>query len=122
MKAIFSLRRGHIPSNLSTPASTGEPRPRLSLTVADRVAFVLFAAGLVALGGVLLAAGLAILLALTAGGVVIGAIAVARRRLLGGRATTLAPGEIPPTAAVLPSSAAPTAIRAPSPSSAPRAD
>jgi hypothetical protein len=135
MKPIIWMRHVKI-SNIAEPRqpSGGEgptAPPRFSL--ADKAAFIVLAAGLLALGGVLLTAGLALLLALAAGGVLIGAATVVRHRLFGRPDGRLAPGEIPAAATVLPTSSAtlpatppvagpPTALAVPPVSRAPRAD
>lgn len=101
MKPILWVR--HVKVSASTEPTGSSPlgAPRLSL--ADKAAFVVLAAGLLALGGVLFAAGLALLLALAAGGLVLGGAAVARRRLFGSRPPApLGSGEIPVAAVVLP--------------------
>lgn len=133
MKPIVWVRQVKISTRAGSAQPTTESShevPRLSL--ADKAAFFVLAAGLLALGGVLFAAGLALLLALAAGGLVLGAVAVARRRLFGHRPTMpLAPGEIPSAAVVLPrvvsvqlpSPAQPPDDRPPGPPGpAPRAD
>jgi hypothetical protein len=87
------------------PGTEGEARPivtPLRLSVADRVAFVVLALGLVALGGVLLAAGLALLVAIGAGGALVATGIVLRNRLFGHHRSRLAPGEVPASGSVLP--------------------
>ena len=90
--------------------SAGEPNLRPArLTLGQKVALGAVAVGLVAVGGVLLAAGLALFLALAAGGAVVGAATVARAHFSGRRAQGLLgdgglkdPAEIEANAAVLP--------------------
>lgn len=103
MKPVVWVRRVKISSGTGTVPAAGDGAsvPRLSL--ADKAAFVLLAAGLLALGGVLMAGGVALLLALAAGGAVIGTIAFARARLLGrGGSKRFHAGEIEGTGVVLP--------------------
>jgi len=110
MKPILWVRHVKVSASAGLPQPTAEDAPGAArrLSLADKAAFIVLAAGLLALGGVLLAVGLALLLALAAGGLVLGAAAVARYRLFGGRPPTpLAPGEIPAAAVVLPRVASP---------------
>jgi hypothetical protein len=134
MKPILWVRHIKILTGSGSvqPAGDGEGAPngpRLSL--ADKAAFAVLAVGLLALGGVIFAAGLALLLALAAGGLAVGAFAVARHRLFGPSAPRLAPGEIPATAVVLPSASPTSSVRVATPppelpparpGTAPRAD
>jgi hypothetical protein len=129
MKPIVWVRRVNISASTGQPASVDDDResvPRFSL--ADKAAFAVLAAGLLALGGVLLAAGLALLVALVGGGVLIGAATVIRHRLFGQRGDVLRPGEIPPSGVVLPHSDPGPRLSGPTPgpnlkaSPAPRAD
>lgn len=77
------------------------------LSVADKAAFVLVAVGLLALGGVLFAAGIAVLIALLAAVTVIGGAAVIRYKLFGPPPRPLGRGEIEADAVVLDSPKAP---------------
>jgi hypothetical protein len=131
MKPIVWTRHVKISTNGTAPVGDGvEIVSRLSF--ADKAAFLVLAAGLVALGGVLFAAGLALLLALAGVGLVVGTAAVVRYRLFGRGPTRLGAGEIPATGAVLPhtsgvtrASSAPVAAVLPAPpppGPAPRAD
>jgi hypothetical protein len=101
MKNEVRIQRGEI--TIGSAQVPGQPfgtRVGRKLTLADRVAFVLLALGLLALGGVLMAAGLVLLVALATGGLLIGgAVALLRP----GRVRPgLAPGEILADARVLP--------------------
>lgn len=127
MKPIVWVRRVNISASAGQPSSLDDRQSLPRLTIADKAAFIVLAAGLLALGGVMLAAGLALLAALVGGGVLIGAATVLRRRLFGHRADGLAPGEIAASGVVLPrSDAAARLTEPPSPSPrrspAPRAD
>jgi hypothetical protein len=105
MKPIIWVRRVNISASTGQPSSNDERLeggPRFSL--ADKAGFVVLAAGLLALGGVMLAAGLALLVVLLGGGVLIGAATVIRHRLFGRRGHTLAPGEVAASGIVLPRS------------------
>jgi hypothetical protein len=121
MKPILWVR--HV--KVSTGAGPGQPvagTPAPRLSVVDKAAFVVLAAGLLALGGVLFAAGLALLLALLAGGAVVGVAAVARHRLFGRPAHGLAPGEIEADGDVVAPSTSQQPQTLPPFSRAPRAD
>lgn len=128
MKPIVWVRRVNISASTGQPASGDDDSqsvPRFSL--ADKAAFAVLAAGLLALGGVLLAAGLALLVALIGGGILIGAATVIRHRLFGQRGDVLRPGEIAPSGVVLPHADEASRVSGPSGpnlrrSPAPRAD
>ena len=102
MKLIVWHSRGEIrtPGTPSDGGRSGGQVIRLSLR--DKFVVAVLALGLLAVGGVLLAAGLALLATLGAAGAVVGGGLLLRHRLFGHRAPPLAPGEIPADGAVLP--------------------
>ncbi len=116
MKPIVWVRHLKIATNGEQEPPLGQRATVPRLTLADKAAFLVLAAGLLALGGVLFAAGLVVLLALAAAGVAIAGAAVLKNRLFGAPRTGLRPGEIAatgevlpgPAVRVLPSSPAPT--------------
>jgi hypothetical protein len=101
MKPIIWSGQINVSSGGAPQHPLGDGRPKSDLPIADKVAFVVLAAGLIALGGVLFTVGLAILLAVVAGGLLVGGIALARYRLFGQPAPRLRPGEIPADAVVV---------------------
>lgn len=102
MKPVVWVRRVKISAGTGPVPAAGDGASVRRLSLADKAAFVLLAAGLLALGGVLMAAGVALLLALAAGGAVIGTIAFARSRLFGRSAKGFHRGEIEASGVVLP--------------------
>ncbi len=102
MKPIVWVRHIKIATNGEQQSPLQEPPSLSRPTLADKAAFFVLAAGLLALGGVLFAAGLAVLLALAAAGVAIGGVAVLRNRFFGRSRTALAPGEVAAAGEVLP--------------------
>jgi hypothetical protein len=126
MKPIVLVRRVNISASSGQPSSLDDRQSLPRFTIADKAAFIVLAAGLLALGGVMLAAGLALLVALVGGGVLIGAATVIRHRLFGHRADALAPGEVAASGVVLPRPEPSRFSEPPSPSPkrspAPRAD
>ena len=87
---------GHV--KISTTGDPDSPARAHSttarLTAADKAALLVLAAGLLALGGVLFAAGLVILLALAAAGVAVGGATALRHQLFGRSGPRLRPGEV----------------------------
>ncbi|GEM_PF-3764703 len=104
MKPILRIRRIELAPRAEGDggaAGSGPLVPR-RMSAVDKAAFVLLAIGMIALGGVLLAAGVAVLVALGAGGLVIGTIALAGSRLLGRPGARSRQGEVRGSGAVLP--------------------
>jgi hypothetical protein len=113
MKPIVWVRRVNISASTGQPSQVDDDRqavPRFS--VADKAAFIVLAAGLLALGGVMLAAGLAILAALVGAGVVVGTATAIRHRLFGHR-NGLAAGEVAASGVVLPHTDSGSRLNAP---------
>jgi hypothetical protein len=105
MKPIVWVRRVNISASTAEPSLVEDPGQGVRhFSLADKAAIVVLAAGLLALGGVMLAAGLALLVALVGGGVLIGAATVIRHRLFGRQSDILAPGEVAASGVVLPQS------------------
>jgi hypothetical protein len=128
MKPIVWTRQVKISTSGEPGLSDSQLSSVSRLTLADKAAFLVLAVGLIALGAVVFATGIAVLLALLAGGLVIGGATVLRERLFGRSVPVLAPGEIAATGEVLPSKAAqplpatPSQSLAPPGERAPRAD
>jgi hypothetical protein len=128
MKPIVWVRHLKIATTGDQESPLGQQATVSRLTLADKAAFLVLAAGLLALGGVLFAAGLVVLLALAAAGVAIGGATVLRNRLFGQPRTGLRPGEIVAAGEVLPGPAVRVLPSSPAPpppaghERAPRAD
>jgi hypothetical protein len=99
MISFVRVRRIELSTGAS-PTDAAHPTGARRLSLADKAAIAVLGIGLLALGGVLLAAGLALLIGLTAVGTVIGAGAVIRHRLVGRSRPTLGPDEIAADAVV----------------------
>ena len=102
MKPIVWVRHVKISTNGDDQSPLREHPSAVQFSAADKAAFLVLALGLLALGGVLFAAGIAVLLALVAAGAAIGGATAVRHWLFGKSNSGLRPGEITASGEVLP--------------------